>query len=133
MDVDVPTPELTDEEKKLTCRKLEASDLLATELAKHFADFSLPSSDEGFSSVKFDWQNEAECKKLLQDYVHEKKTTQRVETLKPGDWFQEEYKKWQKYYQDLKRRQTEWKDPSKKKQFLAEVLSRPEASSDGME
>merc|ERR1711904_97640 len=119
MEESVPPPELTDEEKKLTCRKLEAPDLLAAELAKHFADFSLPSSAEGFSSVKFEWQKEGECKKILQDYVHEKKMTQRVETLKPGDWFQEEYKKWQKYYQDLKRRQMEWKDPTKKKQLLA--------------
>merc|ERR1712070_502678 len=119
MEEDVPPPELTDEEKKLTCRKLEAPDLLAADLAKHFADFSLPSSAEGFSSVKFDWQKESDCKKMLQEYVHEKKMTQRVETLKPGDWFQEEYKKWQKYYQDLKRRQMEWKDPTKKKQLLA--------------
>lgn len=119
MEESMAPPELTDEEKKMTCRKLEASDLLASELATHFADFSLPSSEEGFSSVKFDWQNGAECKKILQEYVHEKKMTQRVETLKPGDWFQEEYKKWQKGYQDLKRRQMEWKDPTKKKQLLA--------------
>jgi hypothetical protein len=42
-----------------------------------------------------------------------------VETLKPGEWFQEEWKKWQKSYQELKRRQMEWKDPGKKKQLLA--------------
>lgn len=115
---EVPAPELTEEEKKLTCRKLEAEDLLAAELAKHFADFSIPDTNEGFSAVNFEWQKEKECKTLLQEYVHEKKMTQRVETLKPGEWFQEEWKKWQKSYQDFKRRQMEWKDPSKKKQLL---------------
>jgi len=116
---DAPPPELTEEEKKLTCRPLDATDLLPAELAKAFADFSLPSKDEGFSNVKFVWQAEAACSKILKDYVHEKKTTQRIEGLKPGEWFAEEWKKWQKTYQDWKRKQMEWKDPNKKKQIIA--------------
>merc|ERR1711865_944445 len=70
-------------------------------------------------NIKFVWQAEAACSKILKDYVHEKKTTQRIEGLKPGDWFAEEWKKWQKTYQDWKRRQMEWKDPNKKKQIIA--------------
>merc|ERR1712000_692242 len=106
---EVPPPELTEEEKNLTCRKLEASDLLPVELAKFFADFSLPASEEGFTKVNFVWQNQDASSKILKDYVHEKKTTQRIEGLKPGEWFAEEWKKWQKTYQDWKRRQMEWK------------------------
>jgi len=116
---DTPAPELTEEEKKLTCRKLEASDLLPAELAKAFADFSLPSKDEGFSKVDFEWQGADASAAILKEYVHEKKTTQRIEGLKPGEWFAEEWKKWQKTYQDWKRRQMEWKDPNKKKQIVA--------------
>merc|ERR1712000_38797 len=116
---EVPPPELTEEEKNLTCRKLEASDLLPAELAKFFADFSLPASEEGFTKVNFVWQNQDASSKILKDYVHEKKTTQRIEGLKPGEWFAEEWKKWQKTYQDWKRRQMEWKDPNKKKQIIA--------------
>lgn len=116
---DAPPPELTDEEKKLTCRKLEATDLLPAALSQSFADFSLPSSDEGFTKVKFEWQPQATCAEVLKEYVHEKKMTQRVENLKPGEWFTEEWKKWQKTFQDWKRRQMEWKDPNKKKQILA--------------
>jgi len=112
-------PELTEEEKKLTCRKLDATDLLPAELAKHFAAFALPTKDEGFSKVNFVWQDEATSNKLLKDYVHEKKTTQRIEGLKPGEWFDAEWKKWQKTYQDWKRRQMEWKDAGKKKQIIA--------------
>jgi len=116
---EVPPPELTEEEKKMTCRKLDASDLLPAELAKSFADFSLPTAEEGFSKVNFVWQEADACTKILKEYVHEKKTTQRIESLKPGDWFQEEWKKWQKTYQDWKRRQMEWKDPKQKKQIIA--------------
>jgi len=118
-DEEAQKPELTGEEKQLTCRKLDASDLLPTELAKSFADFSLPTKDEGFSGVKFEWQTDAASVQILKDYVHEKKTTQRIESLKPGDWFAEEWKKWQKTYQDWKKRQMEWREPIKKKQLLA--------------
>jgi len=111
---DGPPAELTEEEKSLTCRKLAASDLLAADLAQSFADFSLPSKDEGFSQINYEWEAAANCEKTLKEYVHEKKMTQRVESLKPGDWFAEEWKKWGKTYQEWKRRQMEWKDPSKK-------------------
>jgi len=114
-----PPPELTEEEKTVTFRKLEASDLLPAELAKSFTEFSLPSKEEGFANVKYVWEGADASAMVLKDYIHEKKTTQRIETLKPGDWFTEEWKKWQKTYQDWKRRQMEWKDPNKKKQIIA--------------
>jgi len=93
---EAPPPELTEEEKLLTCRKLEASDLLPADLAKSFADFCLPVKAEGFASVSHEWQDETKSTQIVKDYVHEKKMTQRVETLQPGEWFTEEWKKWQK-------------------------------------
>jgi len=114
-----PPPELTDEEKKLKHRPSEAPDLAATVLAKAFADFSLPTKAEGFDVVKFEWQAEKDSAKILKEYVHQKKMTERVETLAPGEWFTEEWKKWTKTLQEWRSRQSQWKDPVKRKQLLA--------------
>lgn len=119
MEDEGPPPELTDEEKKLTHRAMDASDLAATVLAKAFANFSIPSKGEGFADVKFAWQSEKVCEKILKDYVHEKKMTERVETLTPGEWFTDEWKKWTKTLSEWRSRQSQWKDPIKRKQLLA--------------
>merc|ERR1712050_539536 len=85
----LPTPELTEEEKQQWSRKSEFPDLDPAKLAKVFADFSLPTQDDGFKHITFEWQNEEKSAQLLKEYVHEKKMTQRVEDLTPGEWFGE--------------------------------------------
>jgi len=119
MEDEGPPPELTEEEKKLTHRTMDASDLAATVLAKAFANFAIPSKSEGFTAVNFEWEKEAACAKILKEYVHEKKMTERVETLNPGEWFTDEWKKWTKTLQEWRSRQSQWKDPIKRKQLLA--------------
>lgn len=119
MEDEGPPPELTEEEKKLTHRTMDASDLAATVLAKAFANFAIPSKSEGFTAVNFEWQKESACAKILKEYVHEKKMTERVETLNPGEWFTDEWKKWTKTLQEWRSRQSQWKDPIKRKQLLA--------------
>merc|ERR1711865_253793 len=74
---------------------------------------------EGFTSVKFAWQSEKVCEKILKDYVHEKKMTERVESLLPGEWFTDGWKKWTKTLSEWRSRQSQWKDPIKRKQLLA--------------
>lgn len=44
---------------------------------------------------------------------------QPAEELQPGDWFKEEWTKWQKTLQSWRKVQTEWKDPVKKKALIA--------------
>merc|ERR1712151_430098 len=88
--------ELTDEEKQLTMRKNSRPDLDANVLAKAYGNFALPTSDEGFDEVAYEWQQENDCSKLLNDYILSMKRTQRVENITPGEWFKEDSGKWDK-------------------------------------
>jgi hypothetical protein len=45
--------------------------------------------------------------------------TQRVDDLEPGEWFKGRWNNWTKLLSDWKKKQTEWKDPAKKKALLA--------------
>jgi len=118
MEEDAPL-ELSDEDKKLWYRKSETPDLTERTLAKSYASFSVPTQEEGFDAVSFEWQDEAACTSMLKEWILEKKLTQRVEDLQPGSWFKEEWSKWQKTVSEWRRRQTDWKDPAKKKALLA--------------
>jgi len=100
-------------------QKLDIPDLGEKTLVKSFADFSLPTKDEGFDDISFVWQDESACSKFLKDWVLEKKLTQRVEDLQPGEWFREEWSKWQKSLQEWRKRHSDFKDPVKKKALLA--------------
>merc|ERR1712187_370319 len=114
-----PPVELTDEEKKLWYRKLEHPDLAEKTLATAFADFSLPEAAEGFDSITFDWQPESASASFLKDWVLQKKITSRVDNLVPGASFKEAWSKWTQTYNAWRKRQTEWKDPAKRKALVA--------------
>lgn len=118
MEEDTPI-ELTEEEKALWYRKFDTPDLTDQVLTKNFANFSLPTAEEGFDSVSYVWQTEAASTALLKDFVLKKKLTSRVEDLKPGEWFTEAWSKWTKQLGEWKKRQGEWRDPKKKKELLA--------------
>jgi len=111
--------QLTDEEKDLTHRKMANPDMTESVLAKSYADFSLPSKEEGFDDITYHWQPEGDVAKLLKDWVFAKKLTQRVEDLKPGDSFKESWSQWQKSIQEWRKLASEWKDPNKRKALLA--------------
>jgi len=116
MEVEV---ELTAEEKALWFRKSANPDVTEAVLAKCYADFSFPAADEGFDAITYKWQDEAASAKILKDWTFAKKLTQRVEDITPGTWFKEEWQKWTKSLQELRKKQNEWKDPAKKKALLA--------------
>jgi hypothetical protein len=111
--------ELTEEEKKITFRKSTIPDIAPQTFSKVYSKFELPSKDEGFDSIRYEWQKESECREVLKKYVLSQKMTQRAEDLQPSEWFKEQWSAWQKQLTDWKRRQTEWKDPNKKKALLA--------------
>jgi len=114
-----PVIELTEEEKKQWHKKLAAPDISQATLSKSYASFALPEESDGFDEIRYVWQKQAECSKILGEWIHERKMTQRVEDLTPGDWFKGLWTKWQKAVADWKRKQSEWKDPSKRKALLA--------------
>lgn len=111
--------ELTEEEKALKHRKQVLPDLSQATLAKLYARFTLPESTEGFDEVRYVWEKQAQCAEKLNSWIHERKMTQRVEDLTPGEWFKELWSKWIKTLQDWKKKQSEFKDPAKKKALLA--------------
>merc|ERR1719512_577340 len=116
MEVEV---ELTEEEKAQWFRKTGVPDVTEHVVSKSYSDFTFPVADEGFDEVSYKWQNEETSVKLLKDWIFQKKLTQRVEDIQPGAWFKEEWQKWTKGLQELRKKQSEWKDPAKKKALLA--------------
>lgn len=114
-----PPVELTEEEKKAWHRKQAIKDLSEAVLNSSYASFALPSASEGFDEVRYVWQKEEECANILTTWVRDRKMTQRVDDLEPGDWFKGQWSTWTKTLSDWKKKQTEWKDPAKKKALLA--------------
>jgi len=115
-------PELTEEEKKLWYRTTTSLDISEGALAKAYSSFTLPSKEEGFDEVTFVWQSENDCAELLRKWILEKKLTQRAEDLTPGADFKEQSTKWQKTLAEYKRRQQEYKDPSRRKALQAKKV-----------
>merc|ERR1712176_310322 len=74
-----------------------------------FQKFSLPTKDEGFDTIKYQWSPEAECEGIIKKYVLAKKNTTRVEDLKPSQWFKEKKLQWDKAFGEYKHKQNEWK------------------------
>eukprot|EP00928_Gymnodinium_smaydae_P099365 TRINITY_DN9457_c0_g2_i3.p1 TRINITY_DN9457_c0_g2~~TRINITY_DN9457_c0_g2_i3.p1 ORF type:complete len:794 (-),score=272.30 TRINITY_DN9457_c0_g2_i3:173-2554(-) len=111
--------ELTEEEKKTVHRKGALQDLSEKVLAKSFGKFSIPTKEEGFDEIKFLWQPQEKCEKVLTDYKYEMKMTQKVEDLKPSAWFKEQMAAWNKELSQWRKLQNEWKNPAAKKKLLA--------------
>lgn len=111
--------ELTDEEKALVHRKLPHPDISEHILAKGYANFSLPSAEDGFDQIKYAWQSETASATVVKDWIFAKKLTQRVEDIKVGEWFKTTYAEWNNDMRKWRNLQSEWKDPIKRKALLA--------------
>lgn len=105
--------ELSEEEKRVWFRKPLVEDLGKKELGQSFANFSLPSADEGFDEVRFAWQPEEACMEYLKAWIAERKLTQRVEDLQPGAWFREQWQEWGALLQQWRARHGRWQDPAR--------------------
>jgi len=118
--------ELTEEEQEMKVRKLPYADLTPLTLARYFTDFSLPSSEEGFDSIRYAWGPADKAESQLKEWVTVQKRSQRVESLQPSEWFREQHKTWQTSFMGWKKQQIEWSDPAKKKALLAKKLEADE-------
>merc|ERR1712060_412732 len=106
--------ELTDEEKQMSFRKRDISDLTPKELSISYSKFTIPKQDEGFDAINFVWHSPEECEKYLNQWMAEKKLYQRVEELQPSEWFKGKWPEWSRVLSSWKKRQQEFKDPSRK-------------------
>jgi len=129
------TVELTEEEKAVVHRKKAVPDMTEQVLGKSYSSFSVPSAEEGFDEIVFKWQGETDAAKALQDWIFAKKLSQRVENIQPGTWFKEESPKLLKALQDMRNKQTAWKNPAQKKKLLEEraAAKKKEAEEKGEE
>jgi len=110
--------ELTAEEKKLSFRKKDTPDLSSKDMSATYDKFTLPSKEEGCDDLKFLWQTEAKSQEYLKKWVLERKMTQRVEDIQPGEWFRSKWNEWSKLLNAWKRKQAEFKDPVRRKAAL---------------
>mmetsp|Transcript_1932 Transcript_1932/g.3663 ORF Transcript_1932/g.3663 Transcript_1932/m.3663 type:complete len:858 (+) Transcript_1932:76-2649(+) len=118
-EVAVQPVSLTEAEKALSFRKKDVPDLSTKEMSLSFAKFSLPSTEEGFDRIDFEWLPEDKSKEYLREFVTAKKLTERVEDLQPSEWFATRWAEWKKLLTSWKKKQQEFKDPAAKKRAAA--------------
>merc|ERR1712194_277227 len=116
-DKEPPKAELTEEEKNVLFRQRDVKDLLVNVLNSSFAQFSLPTKDEGFSEIHYEWHDEATCKAYFRAWMLEKKKTTKIEDIQPSAAFQTRLEAWQKHLQEWQGKQSE----CKKKQAAAKA------------
>merc|ERR1711920_667580 len=110
---------LTDEDKKVLFIKRSIPDMVPARVSSSFAKFTIPDTEEGFDRIEFPWQPEDKCKESLREWMLAKKLTERVETLQPGEWFKGKWDEWTKTVSAWKRKQSEFKDPVRRKAAAA--------------
>jgi len=131
MEVEEAPITLTDEEKAAKHRKVALQDLSERVLSRTYAEFSLASAEEGFDEVTYAWQNEEASANFLKAWVLQKKLTERVDDLQPGDWFKDTWDNWQTSLQEWKRIHHDFKDPAKRPQKKPEEPATEEAKAEG--
>jgi hypothetical protein len=87
MEEELPVVELDEAEKKLKFRPTILPDLELTVLGSSFSKFSIPDDEERFDDIRYEWAAEKDAKTLLRDWILSKKSTMRIEDLKPGELF----------------------------------------------
>jgi len=122
---------LTEEEKKMVHRKNDLPDLSEKVVSKFYTSFSLPTAEEGFDDIKYEWSPADKCAERMKAFIHSLKLTQKVEDLQPGAWFKEQKAAWDKAVSGWRKMQNEWKDPAKKKALLAKKAAAREKDEDG--
>eukprot|EP00746_Dinoflagellata_sp_MGD_P163006 gnl/MRDRNA2_/MRDRNA2_90827_c0_seq1.p1 gnl/MRDRNA2_/MRDRNA2_90827_c0~~gnl/MRDRNA2_/MRDRNA2_90827_c0_seq1.p1 ORF type:complete len:1092 (+),score=347.69 gnl/MRDRNA2_/MRDRNA2_90827_c0_seq1:98-3277(+) len=91
---------LNAEEKKRKFRPNAIPDCAPVSLG-NFGEFCFPEKTEGFDDVSFAWSQKTGASKRLKEWIAERKITERVEDLRPSDWFKEKKTTWEKEKQEL--------------------------------
>mmetsp|Transcript_117415 Transcript_117415/g.339462 ORF Transcript_117415/g.339462 Transcript_117415/m.339462 type:complete len:1096 (+) Transcript_117415:106-3393(+) len=108
-----PEPPSAEEARFLPREEPDVPDISPEALCESYMKFSLPSKEEGFDEVRFVWQKEAKAKEYLKEWIHERKLTQKVEDLQPGERFRSQLMEWESKFQEWRRRQNDRREPPK--------------------
>eukprot|EP00448_Togula_jolla_P040740 CAMPEP_0170645310 /NCGR_PEP_ID=MMETSP0224-20130122/43002_1 /TAXON_ID=285029 /ORGANISM="Togula jolla, Strain CCCM 725" /LENGTH=915 /DNA_ID=CAMNT_0010976499 /DNA_START=64 /DNA_END=2812 /DNA_ORIENTATION=- len=113
-DAEPPAVELTAEEKKQWFRPPAVPDLAPQVLNKVFGHFTIPSTEEGFDDIRYEWQDAKTSKSYLTKWVSERKRTSKVEDIQPGEWFKTQLAEFLKKTEEWKAKQKASTVPPKK-------------------
>ncbi|CAJ1406374.1 unnamed protein product [Effrenium voratum] len=116
--------EVSEQEQESWFQKL--SNDMENQVANTFGDFAIP-KEEGFEEVRFEWAPGHQCEETLRRWVLERKLTQRVQDLKPDNWFRDCQEAWQEHLARWKRRQEDWRDPATRQRLQDEAVEKRKA------
>lgn len=110
-----PKAELSADEKKMSFVKRDTKDLTPVVMSASFTKFTLPTKDEGFDDVKYEWTKGAKCDEYVKKWILERKLSMRVEDLQPSTWFNQQTAKWQTAVKSWHNKINEYKSALAKK------------------
>lgn len=103
-------------------------DLTEAVVNKFFSKFSVPAKEEGFDTLKYDWQNASDSQEYLKKWFLERKRTAKIEDLLPGEWFKEKLGEWLKTYASWQTKHKQYGNSAAKKAKDAERKQKEEAA-----
>jgi len=115
-----PILELDEAEKKLKFRSTPLPDLDPKIFSTSFSKFSTPDDEEGFDLIRYEWTSEKDAKSYLRTWITNKKSTMRIEDLKPGDFFKKRAAEFAKLYKEWQEKQTAYMKTAKKDSDLSQ-------------
>lgn len=122
--------ELSEEELNQWFHKSTQAEL-KKELSDSFADFALPTADEGFDEIRYEWQAQEECCKYLKEWIAKHKLMHKVEDLVPGAWFKEKWAEWSRTIQEWRRKHNDFTEAKKKRTSEKRRLTNDAEDGDG--
>jgi len=101
--------ELTAEEKAASFLKKPVPDIATFIMSSSFTKFSMPTKEEGFDEIRYDWQAEKESANAFGTWARRQKLLCRIEDLQPSESFRTKLDEWQKVLQGWHAKANEWK------------------------
>merc|ERR1711865_915535 len=114
-ETECPKVDLTDEELKMFFKPVAVADISSGAMGAAFSQFAIPTKDEGFAEVKYDWQNEKASQEYLKKRVSGLKITARVDELKPSEWFKTKEGEFRKLVEEWQTKQKSFASKKKEK------------------
>jgi hypothetical protein len=122
------TVELTEEEKKAWFRPAKTSDVHSSIVDASIHEFSLPDATEGFSEIRWGWQDEESCRAHLKDWLKTRKLKVPVDNIQSSEQFVYMLTDWCTKLKDWQAKQSAFKQ---QEQAMNELSTEAEPKQDG--